>query len=162
MDTVDGSEVQGTETQPVETGDMADVGVTAVRPFLERGRSLSLPPDSTEGGKAATGVRAYAMTRGRAHAVVHLEFETMLQATPLGLDAHHSLRFERGEILALCGDEPLSVAELSARLHLPIGVVRVVAADMLNEGLLESFQPSTNVADDVLLLTRLIAGVRAL
>ena len=47
-------------------------------------------------------------------------------------------------------------------LHVPIGVVRVVAGDMLGEGLLESFQPSTNVADDVLLITRLIAGVRNL
>ena len=57
---------------------------------------------------------------------------------------------------------PRSVAELSARMHVPIGVVRVVAADLVSEGMLESFQPSANVADDVLLITRLIAGVRSL
>jgi len=62
----------------------------------------------------------------------------------------------------LCHTDPLSVAELSARLHVPIGVVRVVAADLVSEGLLEAFQPSANVADDVLLITRLIAGVRSL
>ena len=69
---------------------------------------------------------------------------------------------ERADIIHLARAEPLSVAELSARLQVAIGVVRVVAADLLSEGLLEAFQPSENVADDVLLITRLIAGVRAL
>lgn len=135
--------------------------VTAVRPFLDRGRALGAAP-SVEATRPYSGVRAYAITRGRAHASVHLEFETMLQATALGRDPHTAQRFERGQILWLCETEPLSVAELSARLHLPIGVVRVVAADLLEEQLLEAFHPTENVADDVLLLTRLIAGVRAL
>ncbi len=136
--------------------------MTAVRPFLERGRALSAPPAASDEGHPHTGVRAYAITRGRAHASVHLEFETMLQATVAGRTSSASQRFERGDIIRLCDNETLSVAELSARLHLPIGVVRVVAADLLTEGLLESFHPTENVADDVLLLTRLIAGVRAL
>lgn len=71
-------------------------------------------------------------------------------------------RFERSRILEQCAAEPLSVAELSALLHLPIGVVRVVAADLVAEELLQSHQASEHVADDVQLLTRLIAGVRAL
>lgn len=86
----------------------------------------------------------------------------MLQATGAGREALTALKFERAEILRLCHTDPLSVAELSARLHVPIGVVRVVAADLASEGLLEAFQPSANVADDVLLITRLIAGVRSL
>jgi hypothetical protein len=136
--------------------------VSAVRPFLERGRALSSPPAAADEGHPHTGVRAYAITRGRAHASVHLEFETMLRVTDAGRASGPTQRFERGEIVRLCDDESLSVAELSARLHLPIGVVRVVAADLLTEGVLESFHPTENVADDVLLLTRLIAGVRAL
>jgi hypothetical protein len=108
------------------------------------------------------GVRAYAMTGGRAHASGVLEFETMLQGTAGGREALTALKFERAEILRLCQTDPLSVAELSARMHVPIGVVRVVAADLVSEGMLESFQPSANVADDVLLITRLIAGVRSL
>jgi hypothetical protein len=135
-----------------------DPDVTAVRPFLERGRALSSPPDASGEGHPHTGVRADTITRSRAHASVHLEFET----TAVGRDAAIAQRFERGDIVRLCDSEPLSVAELSARLHVPIGVVRVVAADLLTEGLLESFHPTENVADDVLLLTRLIAGVRAL
>ncbi len=136
-----------------------DAPATAVRPFLERGPRPAteefVDPESAQ-------VRAYAITRGRSQAAVHLAFETMLQATSTGRDPVRHERFERLSILQLCREEPLSVAELSARLHLPIGVVRVVAADLLLEGHLEAFQTSEHVADDVFLITRLIAGVRAL
>lgn len=136
--------------------------VSAVRPFLDRGRHLGRVPEPDPFDPSLQGVRAYTITSGRSHASIHLEFETMLQATPVGLGSVGMLRFERAEIVRLCIDEPLSVAELSARMRLPIGAVRVVAADLLHEGLLQAFQPSETVADDVLLLTRLIAGVRAL
>lgn len=134
----------------------------AVRPFLDRGKSLGRIPEPDPFDPSLQGVRAFAITNGRAHAAVPLEFETMLQATPAAVAGQAVLRFERAEIVRRCTHEPLSVAELSALLRLPIGAVRVVAADLLAEGLLQAFQPAENVADDVLLLTRLIAGVRAL
>jgi hypothetical protein len=133
-----------------------------VRPFLSSPRPLPRDEVGEDLPTGADGVRAYAITGGRAHASIVLEFETMLQATPDGREAATSLKFERAQILALCQSEVLSVAELSARIHVPIGVVRVVAADLLSEGFLESFHPSANVADDVLLISRLIAGVRSL
>ena len=133
-----------------------------VRPFLDRKQPLQpLSPDADAPGDGSA-VRAYAMTGGRAHSSLQLEFETMLQATADGREALTAVRFERAEIVRLCQSDPLSVAELSARMHVPIGVVRVVASDLLAEGFLEAFHPSSNVADDVLLITRLIAGVRAL
>ena len=135
---------------------------TAVRPFLGRGKALGHVPDADPQDASVAGVRAFAITRGRAQASVHLEFETMLQATVAGVAARPLQRFERSRILERCATEPLSVAELSALLHLPIGVVRVVAADLVAEELLQSHQASEHVADDVQLLTRLIAGVRAL
>ncbi len=139
-----------------------DATVPLVRPFLDRKRPMT-PVSSDEHPFAASqGVRAYAMTGGRAHAAAPLEFETMMQTTAAGRESLTAQKFERVDILRRCQSEPLSVAELSALMRIPIGVVRVVAADMVGEGLLESFQPSTNVADDVLLITRLIAGVRAL
>lgn len=72
------------------------------------------------------------------------------------------LQFEKASIVQLCRIEILSVAELSARLHLPLGVIRVVASDLIVEGMLEAFLPSLNVADDIDLISRLIEGVRAL
>jgi hypothetical protein len=136
--------------------------VELVRPFLDRKRPEQRASVEEDHSAAAHGVRAYTMTGGRAHASGVLEFETMLQATGGGREALTALKFERAEILRLCQTDPQSVAELAAKMHVPIGVVRVVAADLASEGMLESFQPSANVADDVLLITRLIAGVRSL
>lgn len=142
--------------------DADDPHAQLVRPFLDRKQPLQpLSPDADVPGDGSA-VRAYAMTGGRAHSSGQLEFETMLQATADGREALTAVRFERAEIVRLCQSDPLSVAELSARMHVPIGVVRVVASDLLAEGFLEAFHPSSDVADDVLLITRLIAGVRAL
>ena len=133
-----------------------------VRPFLDLKRPLQRLPAGEDHAAFANGVRAYAMTGGRSVAIGVLEFETMLQSTGSGREALTAMKFERAEILRLCRTDPQSVAELAALLRVPIGVVRVVAADLVSEGMLESFQPSANVADDVLLISRLIAGVRSL
>ena len=132
-----------------------------VRPFL----SHLTPPTSAstdEPIEDASIVRSYAMTSGRAEGSIHLEYESMLQVTPGGIAQLSLLTFERASIAQLCRTEILSVAELSARLHLPIGVIRVVASDMIVEGVLEAFLPSLGIAEDVDLITRLIEGVRAL
>lgn len=137
-----------------------------VRPFLSR--MLSMPTGRMDDAPAvdeapeAAGVRSYAMTSGRAQGSVPLEIESMLQLTPEGSLLLDRLQFERGRVAALCGAEILSVAELSARLHLPIGVIRVVASDLIVDGLLQAHLPSFGVADDVDLISRLIEGVRAL
>ena len=132
-----------------------------VRPFLSR-LLPALHDDSAVVADEAAAVRSYAMTNGRATASVHLEFESMLQVTPAGIEASPRLTFERASVVKLCTMDILSVAELSARLHIPIGVVRVVAGDLIIDGHLESFLPSLAVAEDVDLITRLIEGVRAL
>ncbi len=139
-----------------------DSNAQLVRPFLDRKRPLERDSVEEDHSSSINGVRAYAMTGGRSQANGVLEFETMLQSTGGGREALTAMKFERAQILRLCQSDPQSVAELSALLRVPIGVVRVVAADLLSEGMLESFQPSANVADDVLLITRLIAGVRSL
>ena len=86
----------------------------------------------------------------------------MLTATAAGRTAGPRQWFERRDILERCRDAPVSVADLAAMLHLPIGVVRVVAADLLVDGYVQAGRPSDHVADDVELSSRLIAGVRGL
>lgn len=142
--------------------DAEDPHAHFVRPFLDRKQPLQPVSPDSDVPQTGAAVRAYAITGGRSRTSLQLEFETMLQTTADGREALTAVRFERAEIVRLCQSEPQSVAELSARMHIPIGVVRVVASDLLSEGFLEAFHPSTNVADDVLLITRLIAGVRAL
>lgn len=140
-----------------------EVDRTMVRSFLNRIKPLPVQEASrsNDAGDAAT-VRSYAITGGRSTAVVPLEYESMMQTTPQGMSDMKSLNFERGAIATLCRSEILSVAELSARLHLPIGVVRVIAADLVSEGILEAFMSNLSVADDISLISRLIEGVRAL
>ncbi|HRE02472.1 MAG TPA: 4-alpha-glucanotransferase, partial [Ilumatobacteraceae bacterium] len=86
---------------------------------------------------------------------VRYPFESMLQTTARGVTMLPALNFERLAITEMCAAEILSVAELSARLGLPIGVVRVVAGDLLADGLLEAFMSNLSVADDVSLIMRL-------
>ena len=135
-----------------------------VRPFLSGLIAASSAPERAVDphGPEPAAVRSYAMTNGRSHAAIHLEFEAMLQVTTAANDPALNLNFERAAIVRLCRHEILSVAELSARLRLPIGVIRVVASDLVVDNLLEAFLPSLGVAEDVDLISRLIEGVRAL
>jgi hypothetical protein len=133
-----------------------------VRPFLSRLMPPAPAPTSEAPAQEAAIVRSYAITSGRAEGSIHLEYESMLQVTAGGISQMSLLAFERAAIAQLCRAEILSVAELSARLKLPIGVIRVVASDMIVEGILEAFLSSFGVAEDVDLITRLIEGVRAL
>src|SRR3546814_19379069 len=63
-----------------------------------------------------------------------LRVETVLQA--LTDQPPDGLPSEQQEILRLCG-EPLSVAEVAAKLGLVLGVVQVVAGDLIAQGLVE-------------------------
>ena len=142
--------------------DDGDDGGGYVRPFLNR--DVSSPggqrgaPDSDQSDL----VRSYTMTGGRAAPTVALAFEAMLQTTSLGIAVIDRTNFERRNILRLCAREILSVAEVSAKLSIPLGVVRVLAADLVTDALLDVQVATENVADDVSLILRLIEGVRAL
>jgi hypothetical protein len=129
------------------------------RPFLpsKPGRSASPHEDVSA---SDIGVRAYLITGGRADVTERrLAYETMLRRTRKA--SEDNLLYEKADIIGLCS-EAVSVAEISARLQLPIGVVRVLASDMLGEGFLTAHAGSPDKTNDVTLLTRLINGVRAL
>ena len=69
-----------------------------------------------------------------------LRIETMLHAAPAALSA--PLRFESRRIIELC-QAPQSIADLSVGLQAPLGVVRVIVADLITEGYLQiDEQPS--------------------
>jgi hypothetical protein len=132
-----------------------------VRPFLT-GSSSAAVSDEMSNLDGVPLVRAYTMTGGRADTTVQLAFEAMLGTTEVGVQRCEYLTFERRSIVELCARETLSVVEVSARLSLPIGVVRVLAGDLIADGTLDVQEASEDVADDVSLILRLIEGVRAL
>jgi hypothetical protein len=135
----------------------------SVRPFL-RARGLGFEQSAPVADEQTLAVRSYLITGGRSVGSVNLEFESMLTATPAGAAAVATEQFEKRTILHLCTTDHLSVAELSARMRLPIGVVRVLAADLVGAELLTASETasSVDIANDTNLIARLIAGVRAL
>ena len=105
-------------------------------------------------------VRPYYMTGGRTQpAHTDLEIEALVSTTALGERAPQ-LTVEQRAIAALCRDI-LSIAEISARLDLPLGVTRVLVGDMADGGLVVLHRPAA-VGDrpDLALLQRVLYGLQ--
>jgi hypothetical protein len=70
---------------------------------------------------------------------------------------------ECAHILELCR-VPTSVAEIGAIVGLPIGVLRVLLGDLLYDNMIEVIEsaPRGGVVTDANLLSRVLAGLRAL
>ena len=109
-------------------------------------------------------VRPYYMTGGRGGprpGHTDLEIEALVSTTALGSQAPQ-LTVEQRAITALCRDI-LSIAEISARLHVPLGVVRILVGDMADEHLVMVHRPA-HVGDrpDLALLERVLDGLRTI
>ncbi len=120
-----------------------------------------MSPPSHEG--AGLRVRPYALTGGRTRARTELSIETILVRTATGAARPaRSTMEERGRIVDLCAS-PTSLAEISAHLQLPLGVARVLAGDLCDEGLLDfNREHVTDGRPGVNLLERVFDGLQAL
>jgi hypothetical protein len=113
-------------------------------------------------GRQALGpvVRPYAITGGRARPRHEdLEVEALVSTTSLG-ELSPNLSYERRAVARLCHDVQ-SIAEISARLDLPLGVARVLVADMADEGMVAVHRPA-QIGDrpDLALLERVLYGLK--
>jgi len=104
-------------------------------------------------------VRPFIMTGGRTRAARRdLRLETMLQAKydslPMGLPS------EQEDLLRLC-QEPQSVAEAAAKLGLVVGVVTVIAGDLIAADLL-TVHHTDPVEIELDMLTKMLQRVRAI
>ena len=109
-------------------------------------------------------VRSYVLTQGRTRSNADLPIETLVKVTAAGTSAAPRLQLERKKIIGLC-NSPLSIAEISAHLSIPLGVARVLVGDMAEEGLLTSYKPQpaqTGERPDLKLLERVLDGLQAL
>lgn len=116
------------------------------------------------GQEPALRVRSYVLTGGRTRSSADLPFETLVRTTDRGRMMGPRLTLERKDIVARC-ERPLSIAEISAHLHLPLGVARVLVGDMTDEGLLEASAPrhtGDGARPDLSLLERVLDGLQAL
>jgi len=108
-------------------------------------------------------VRPYARTGGRTHPVHDLAVETLVVSTEAGREPSAVRSVEHIGIVRLCA-RMHSVAEVSALLQLPLGVARVLLADMVDEGLVEVHHNPTaeDGHPDLPLLERVLAGLHNL
>lgn len=107
-------------------------------------------------------VRPYAVTGGRTKPKYQLQIEAMVAASHYEPRDLSVLSPECQAILGFCRDWR-SVAEISAVLRLPLGVARVLVADMAVEGLVRVHQTDhVEGRPDLNLLERVLSGLRKL
>jgi hypothetical protein len=107
-------------------------------------------------------VRPYAVTGGRTRPRYQLQIEAMVAASHYEARDLSVLSPECQAILGFCRDWR-SVAEISAVLRMPLGVARVLIADMAMEGLVRVHQiDHVQGRPDINLLERVLSGLRKL
>jgi|SRR5882724_1239082 len=119
-------------------------------------------------------VRPYAVTRGRTRPRLDIAIEALVETTVRGRGAEarnvnngaaHGR--EHQYIATLCDGRLQSLAEIAARMQLPLGVARVLIADMAADGLVAVYEPTsfdgeTNDSVGTELLERVLSGLRRL
>jgi len=109
-------------------------------------------------------IRPYIRTGGRTRGPANLGIETLVSVNPDGpvgalqpTDRDHHL------VVGLCRS-PRSVAEVAALTSLPLGVARVLLADMARIGVIRVHRSATaeNGAPDLALMQRVLAGLHRL
>jgi hypothetical protein len=85
-------------------------------------------------------LRPYAMTGGRTRSRYHLSIESLVTTTPRQ-DQFVGLLPEHARICYLCL-ETKSVAEISAILSIPLGVARILVADLSEAGYVSVNDPN--------------------
>ncbi|MFY1678982.1 MULTISPECIES: DUF742 domain-containing protein [unclassified Streptomyces] len=109
-------------------------------------------------------VRPYAMTGGRTKPRYQLALEALVHTIAQPHQMQGQLP-EHQRICQLCR-EIKSVAEVSALLTIPLGVARILVADLAEAGLVAIHQPGGDEVaggqPDVTLLERVLSGLRKL
>ena len=109
-------------------------------------------------------VRPYTLTAGRTDSRVSLPLEAPIEAIVSDKAPRWPGNDVRAQICAMCGSTP-SVAEIAARLELPVGVARVLIGDLVSGGHLRvrtTLTERSSVDERRELIGRTLRGLRAL
>lgn len=123
-----------------------------------------MPPSEQNPHREASLVRPYTLTAGRTGTTVDLPLEAQIQTEQSALFHRWPPNDLRGRIIQLCIKSP-SVAEISARLDVPLGVARVLVGDLVTSGYLQvhaTLTDSSTTEDRRELIGRTLRGLRAL
>ncbi len=109
-----------------------------------------MEPDTDDASAAENRlIRPYMVTRGRT-AASHLSVEMLVVAKRQ--DAG-DLADEARRIFNAC-PKPVAIAELAARIDLPLGITRVLVADLVDSNYLKTFD--TAASDDADIVRRIL------
>jgi hypothetical protein len=123
--------------------------------------------DAWESGEPeveASLVRPYTLTAGRTNTRVNLPLEAPIRTLEFGPAPRWPGNDVRAKILGLGVDSP-SVAEIAARLSLPLGVARVLIGDLVTQGYMRvqtTLGESVTIDERRELIGRTLRGLRAL
>lgn len=111
-------------------------------------------------------VRPYSRTGGRTRSNFDLAIEALVSTSEVGRERIAEMDSAHQPIADLCM-QSRSVAEVGALLRLPLGVARVLVADMVGMGLVvvhrTALDPSTpDGGPPIAVLERVLAGLRRL
>jgi hypothetical protein len=107
-------------------------------------------------------VRPYTITAGRTRTAIDLPMEATLSLEPTA-DEHEWTSDLQGRIIEVC--DTRSVAEVSALVSMPIGVVRVLLGDLVEQGFVRvqaTLNDSSSHDERLNLIERTLRGLRAL
>ena len=107
-------------------------------------------------------VRPYTITAGRTKAAVDLPLEATLRIQPHTAGAYADLGVAALRVLDLCDQR--SVAEVSALASMPIGVVRVLLGDLVQQSLVRvqaTITESSSKDERIELIERTLRGLRS-
>lgn len=122
------------------------------------------PPVTAPPEAEAKLVRPYTLTAGRTQTDVSLPLEAPVLTVRSAPPSQWPATDPRVSIVRLCVESP-SVAEVSARLNLPLGVVRVLVGDLVTAGYLRVRPTLTDRStrdERHELIGRTLRGLRAL
>ncbi len=120
------------------------------------------PPRIQVGGRI---VRPYTMTGGRTSVGERpIALEALVVATAEGVRNRHRYRWESAEIITLSRKET-AIIELAALLNVPIGVVKVLTGDLVDQGAVTVTDPPAAATDGegyTDLLNKVLDGIKSL
>ena len=126
------------------------------------GYSAGASPDPGTPMEPRSLVRPYTVTGGRTSPRMNLALEALVSSAMTVHQDVSSFTPEYQAIISLCR-QVRSVAEVSALLRIPLGVVRILIADMAAEGLVHVHQQRLDAGKpDQNLLERGLSGLRRL
>lgn len=104
------------------------------------------------------------LTRGRTKTTVELPLEALIVITDTGIETAGNNRKELRKILKLAR-EPISVAEISAHLSIPLQTAKILVGDLMTTDSVQSHtleSADRNERPDLQLLERVLDGLQNL